>query len=232
MKKIKYFTVPNIFTLGNLTCGAVAVMLAFGSMDIRTAFWLIVAGAILDFFDGFVARLLKQYSAIGKQLDSLADMVTFGIAPAAIIYLTMRQAAGADGWEYYLPWLAFAIPICSALRLAKFNIDESQGDSFVGLPTPANAIFFASIGYLSTSGIDFGIYGLAAATVIMSWLMISPVRMFALKFKGFGWHGNGLRYVFMLLSAAALAVLRIEALPLIIGAYILVSVVTHFTCKK
>ena len=225
--KVKYFTLPNILTLLNLLCGCVAVMLVFRFGYLQEAFWFVMLGALFDFFDGFAARLLKQYSPLGKQLDSLADMVTFGLAPAAMVFVMMLQAGGGN-WSY----VAFLIPLFSALRLAKFNIDEGQSDSFIGLPTPANAIFFAALGYLWVGELRFDPYTLAVIVALMSWLLIGPIRMFAFKFKDFSFRNNSLRYIFILVLAAGLAVFSIKALPAIIILYVFTSVATHFACRK
>ncbi|MFN3342671.1 MAG: CDP-diacylglycerol--serine O-phosphatidyltransferase [Flavobacteriales bacterium] len=140
--------IPNLFTLGNLLCGCLSVVAAF-RWELQFATYLILFGAFLDFFDGFIARLLKVSGEIGKQLDSLADMVTFGVAPGMIVFQMLRVSQWGDGLkmdELYHPiaFIAFLIPLFSAYRLAKFNIDTRQSDRFIGLPTPANALFFSS----------------------------------------------------------------------------------------
>ena len=227
--KIKLFTVPNLLTLSNLLCGAFASLAALVYGSLEWAFWLIVLAAVFDFFDGFVARLLKCPSAIGVELDSLADMVSFGFAPSAVVY-AMTVGGMAEGTPVWIRLVAtfvcFVMAAFSALRLAKFNIDETQHTEFCGLPTPANALFFSSLGFIGVrTGLDFGGWPLLIVVVAMSWLLVSPVRMFALKFRGFGWRGNQIRYLFLLLCVAVIASLRIYAIPVIILLYILISAI-------
>lgn len=230
-EKIRMFTIPNMLTLGNLLCGCLAILFTLTQGDLRTAFWLIAAAAVLDFLDGFCARLLKAYSAIGVQLDSLADMVSFGAAPAFILY-SMYGSAGGGEWWAAGGLLVFAVTLFSALRLAKFNIDDEQKEEFIGLPTPACTIFFAAAGWLSASGsFEIAPVWIIASALVFSWLLISPVRMFSLKFKGFAFRPNALRYVFLLCSLAALGVFRIAAIPFIIAAYIAVSATRALVCR-
>lgn len=226
--QIKFFTIPNLLTLSNLLCGSFAVVSALVYGNLEWAFWLMIAAAVFDFFDGFVARLLKCASPIGVQLDSLADMISFSFLPAAIVFVLFDNSLPGDAplWMFYGGvFVCFLLAAFSALRLAKFNIDETQHAEFCGLPTPANALFFASLGLISArTGSDFGCY-LLLLIPVMSWLMISPVRMFALKFQGFGWQGNQIRYTFLALSIVLIAVLRIYSIPAIIVLYILISAV-------
>lgn len=230
--KIRLFTIPNMVTLGNLLCGCMAVVAALVHHDLRTAFWLVVAAAVLDFLDGFTARMLKSYSALGVQLDSLSDMVSFGLVPGVILYSIYNGAGGAEWWAPGA-YAVFAVTLFSALRLAKFNIDEEQKDEFIGMPTPACAIFIASAGWLY----DAGVYEIAPVWVLvaaacLSWLLISPIRMFSLKFHNFSFGQNKLRYIFVICSLAAVAVLRVAAVPIVITAYIIVSIVRNMACKK
>lgn len=221
-KKIKLFTTPNLFTLANLACGSVAVVYALAYSDLRTAFWLITAAAVFDFLDGFVARLTHQYSDVGKQLDSLCDMVSFGFAPAAILFSMYANLYAPDPWGFTV----FSVALFSALRLAKFNVDESQSDSFTGLPTPACALFVASAGWLFASGAFTPDPRLIIITAfILSYLLISPIRMFALKFHDYSIRNNKVRYAFLALSAAGLAGWGIAAIPFIITGYVLISLV-------
>lgn len=227
-KKIRLFTLPNMFTLGNLACGSAAAVVALRYDDLRMAFWLVVGAAVLDFLDGFVARLTKQYSEVGKQLDSLADMVSFGFAPGAVLFSMFVTTGG--GWQWGLT--VFVVTLFSALRLAKFNVDETQSDSFVGLPTPACALFITAGGWLFASGV-FSIQPLyiILIAVAMSYFLVSHLRMFALKFKSFGWRGNEVRYCFIGASAVGVAVFGIAAIPFIILGYLLTSQVIALTCK-
>ncbi len=225
--KIKLFTVPNIITLLNLLCGCAAAVSALGG-DLTGAFWLVIAAAVLDFLDGMAARLLGQYSPVGKQLDSLADMVSFGFVPGAVLFVMAMWS----GVSMYAALPLFLVTAFSALRLAKVNIDESQTEEFVGMPTPASTLVAVSLGYLYAAGTlspaPWAIYLVAAA---LCWLMVCNIRMFSLKFHGFGWRGNELRYVFMLCSAVALAILGIAAIPPIMAAYVLTSVARNLLCR-
>ncbi|HPW66333.1 MAG TPA: CDP-diacylglycerol--serine O-phosphatidyltransferase [Salinivirgaceae bacterium] len=175
---IKYFRfIPNLITSANLFCGCLAVVFAFdGKLDI--ALYFVLFAAILDFLDGFAARLLKAYSAIGKELDSLADLISFGMAPATMLYV-----ASEDIWNMPLfKYLPFLIVVFSALRLAKFNIDTRQETDFIGLPTPANAIFFISFAnliYYSELIINQVLIGMI--TLFFSLMLVSEIKVFSLK---------------------------------------------------
>jgi CDP-diacylglycerol--serine O-phosphatidyltransferase len=175
---------------------------------------------VFDFLDGFVARLLKVSSPLGKELDSLADMVTFGLYPALHMYHGLRDFN--HPWFHYL---AFLIAICSALRLAKFNIDERQTEGFIGVPTPAVGLFITSFPYLfRLAGLsEFDATGPIIVTLLFSWLMVSPIRLFALKFKHFGWKGNELRFTFVAFSVLLIGFFQLAGIALTIITYILVS---------
>lgn len=225
--KIKLFTLPNLLTLANLLCGSFAAVFALVYGNLAAAFWLVVLAAVFDFLDGFAARLLKCPSPIGLQLDSLADVISFGFVPAAVLYAMTSPLANAEGWvRYAVTLVCFAMTAFSALRLAKFNIDETQHTEFCGLPTPANALFFTSLGLIcARTGFDSDhLRLLLFLAPVMSWLLVSPIRMFALKFQGFGWRGNEVRYGFLGLCVVLIAVLRLYSIPAIIVAYILISI--------
>ena len=228
--QIRLFTIPNLLTLGNLVCGSCAAITLLTSGDFRIALWLIVAAAVFDFLDGFAARLLKSVSAIGVELDSLADMVSFGLVPSLAMWslYDMVPAAGIlpEGVAEYGRYLTLIIVAFSALRLAKFNVDDTQHSEFCGLPTPANGLFCLSVGLLATAG-DLALCKevVMVIAVVMASLLISPIRMFALKFKGFGWRGNELRYSFILLSVAIIALFTRYAIPTIIIIYVALSFV-------
>ncbi len=236
--KIKMFTIPNMITLANLACGCAAIVFAMsvpGSLAI--AFWFIAAAAVFDFLDGFVARLTKQYSDIGVQLDSLADMVSFGAAPAAILFVMYRDSFAIWNPGPFLAawpgWIVFAVALFSALRLARFNIDDTQTDEFVGLPTPAAALMIASLGWLTYTGdFEVGREIILVFALVVSYLLICPVRMFSLKFKSFGWKGNELRYAFLLCCAALAGWLGIGGVAASIGLYIVVSTARHFLSPR
>lgn len=226
--KIKFFTIPNLLTLSNLMCGSFAALSALVYDNLEWAFWFVIMAAVFDFFDGFAARLLRQSSPIGVQLDSLADMISFGFVPAAVLYAMTTQSLGGEEPlpHYACAFASFLLAAFSALRLAKFNIDDSQHEEFCGLPTPANALFFTSLGLISArTGFDFGGEWLICIMPVMAWLLISPVRMFSLKFKGFGWRGNEIRYLFLALCVALIAILQLYSIPTIILLYILVSAI-------
>ena len=225
--------IPNFITLLNLLSGLLSIYFAT-SGNLQLAGMMVFVAAIFDFFDGFIARLLHAKSAIGVQLDSLADMVSFGVAPAFVLFYTIKELTVISGPEF-LPFSAFLIPLFSALRLAKFNIDEEQTTSFKGMPTPAVAILLASfpimiLGCLAESkGIYFDIvtnsYFLASVGFVSALLMVSSIPMFSLKFTSFGWRENQTRYIFILLSVVFFALLKVAAVPLIILLYLLLSIV-------
>ena len=233
--KIKLFTISNLLTLSNLLCGMIATVAILTDGDLHLAFWLLVLAAVFDFFDGFTARLLHQSSPIGLQLDSLADMVSSGVAPTAVM-LTLAWQAGSSWWAADTggpwSWIVLLLAVGTALRLAKFNIDDTQRTEFCGLPSPAAAMLCASLGMLAECyGLTLLRETVLAVAGVVGLLLISAVRMFALKFHGFGWKGNGLRYTFILVSAAMAVVLRGYAVPLIIVLYVLISLVRGFACR-
>lgn len=228
--------IPNFFTLCNLLCGCIAIVFAFEG-DLVWCAYMVGIACVFDFSDGLIARALKVNSEIGKQLDSLADMVSFGVVPGMIVYRLLAEMSNAPG---YISSIAFLIPVFSAIRLAKFNIDTKQSDSFIGLPTPANAIFFASFPIiLQFSSIGESIkqlmlqpYFLISLTLVSSFLLIAPLPFFALKFKNFLWKDNKMRYLFLALSAMLLVVFQFTGIPLIIVLYILLSIINNIASKK
>lgn len=226
--------IPNFITLLNLFAGLLAIYYSMID-ELQFAGLMIFIAAIFDFFDGFAARLLNAKSAIGVQLDSLADMVSFGVAPAFILFRTIELAteiSGLSTWEY-LPFIAFLIPIFSALRLAKFNIDEEQQTYFIGLPTPATAILIASLPIMilvclaENKGLYYEVVTnplvLGGIAIVSSLLMVSKLPMFALKFTSVSWAENQTRYIFIILSVFLIFLLKLAAIPLIILLYILIS---------
>ncbi len=227
--KPRYFTIPNLLTLCNLFCGCMAIYCAFVVGDLRVVFWFVALAAVFDFLDGFAARMLKSFSPIGKELDSLADIVSFGVAPAAALHILYSFAGGWPPWGFII----FIIALFSALRLAKFNVDENQTEEFIGLNTPANALLITSVCYIYSDGnIPVSAEWLIVGAVVLSVMLILPVRMFSLKFKNFSFGDNKLRYIFLALSVASLAVFRVAAVPVIIAAYVIVSLIRHFACSK
>lgn len=215
-------------TCGNLLCGCWGIVSAFRG-DLILSGSLIFIAAILDFLDGFVARLLKQSSPIGAQLDSLADVVTFGVLPAIIVFQLLEKTDSALD-SFLTSSVAFLLAVFSAFRLAKFNIDTRQSDSFIGVPTPANALVIASLPFIlrynpDLEGIVLNRTILLGYTLVMSYLLVAELPLFALKFKSFGWQGNQIKYIFLILSVILLVLFKFAAVPLIIGLYILLSVV-------
>ena len=236
--KAKLITLPNIITLANLLCGTLGIisMVSLQSAGaLRVAFVLMLAAALFDFLDGFVARLTGQYSPVGAQLDSLADMVSSGVAPTAVM-LTLAWQAGSSWWAADTggpwSWIVLLLAVGTALRLAKFNIDDTQRTEFCGLPSPAAAMLCASLGMLAECyGLTLLRETVLAVAVVVGLLMISDVRMFALKFHGFGWKGNELRYGFIIAAVVTAVLLRGYAVPAIIVLYILVSLVRGLACR-
>lgn len=224
--KIKFFTIPNLLTLSNLLCGSVAAVAALVWGNLTLAFGLMILAAVFDFFDGFTARLLDQSSPIGLQLDSLADDITFGFAPAAAMYVLYQRMPGVWLPEGALGLVVFAFTAFAALRLAKFNIDDTQRTEFCGLPSPAAGLFCASLGLLHAEGmLSLPYEAVLLAAAATAWLMISPIRMFALKFHGFGWRGNRLRYLFLGACVVLILTLGAYAIPAIFVLYVVVSLV-------
>lgn len=226
--KIRLFTLPNLLTMANLIAGAGAVVGVLQYHDYQLALWLIVASAIFDFFDGLVARLLNQISPLGVQLDSLADDISFGLVPAVVMFDLVRSSDSAFGLGAEivepLSYIALIVAAFSALRLGKFNIDTTQTSEFEGLPTPANALMLLSLAVLQESGhIELGAEWLLVIAVVASLLLVSPIRMFSLKFKGFGIKGNELRYAFILLSLALIFIVPTYSILAIIVLYIAIS---------
>lgn len=211
--------VPNALTCANLVCGCVGIISVFTTQ--LEAAYFVWAACVFDFFDGFTARTLKVSSPIGKELDSLADVVSFGVLPS----LAMFRWIESESTSEWLRYGAIFIAVFSALRLAKFNIDENQSDSFTGMPTPANALFITGLVFLPIGihSVIFTETALITITIVFSLLLIAPVKLFALKFKSYGWIGNETRYVFLGLSSAFLLFFHAGALPLIILSYIVIS---------
>ena len=218
--------IPNTITCCNLISGCVATYWAFfGIWDLALLF--IVIGAVFDFFDGMVARLLHVSSPIGKELDSLADDITFGFAPSAMIF---SYLCTFHNHLPFIPFLAYVMAAFSALRLAKFNLDERQALGFIGLPTPANALFWgALIVGLKESGFVFdGMEWVILAGMFVScWLLVCEIPMFALKFKTWGWKGNEVKYIFLITCVPLLILLKVSGLAAIIAWYVLLSAINN-----
>lgn len=227
--------IPNTITCLNLFSGCLACVAALNGQYQAVALCIAFA-AFFDFCDGMSARLLKAYSPMGKELDSLADMVSFGLAPGLIAYSIIGQmtADTEPGWTSYLPYLAFIIPIFSALRLAKFNLDERQTESFIGMPTPANAIFWVGISFLYAQYGEqpwFSPIVLIILIVGFSLLMTSEIPMFSLKIKSFSWQENRMQYILLIAAIASFFTFRIGGLAFTIVFYILLAVIDNSSKK-
>ena len=223
--------IPNTLTSCNLISGCIAIVFAL-SANYTMALTFIVVGAVFDFFDGMSARLLGVSSPIGKELDSLADVITFGVAPSSMIY-TLFLTLGKSGWNetlaFAIPYVAFVMAAFSALRLAKFNLDERQTTSFIGLPTPANALFWGALIVGNENVFDensYYIYLLIILVFVSSWLLVAEIPMFALKFKHWGWRDNKVKYVFLISCLPILLIFGISGISVIIAWYICLSFLT------
>ena len=237
--------IPNAITCLNLFTGCVGIYIVFQGTyqsdstsdlyNLEFAAYLVFLAAIFDFLDGMLARLLRAYSEIGKQLDSLADMVSFGVLPGAIMFKLMQKSLLIDPTTTLtqteiLPFAAFIIIIFSALRLAKFNIDTRQTSTFIGLPTPANTILICSLPLIlaadqfNLAGFILNYYTLLFLSLLLSYMLVAEIPLFALKFKNLSWKDNSLRFIFILMAVALLFILKFAAIPVIIVLYVLLSV--------
>lgn len=226
--------IPNVLTCLNLFSGCIAGVMAFESRY-ELALLFIIISAVFDFFDGLAARALGAHSTIGKDLDSLADDVSFGVAPSLIVFSLFKEMpypAYMEGMATWLPYSAFLISVFSALRLAKFNNDTRQTTSFIGLPVPANALFWASLvaGYhpILTGGSVHPL-GLLVLVCLFSWLLVSEIPMFSLKFKNLSWKDNKVSFIFLLFCILFLVTLQVRGFATCIVWYILLS---WFTDRK
>lgn len=253
------FNIPNLFTAANMLCGVIAIILA-GSGFLAEGIYFIFLGAILDFFDGFLARILKQQSELGKQLDSLADMITFGVAPGVILcnfLLISNQINEVPNLKYnfiseihlncsigFWALAGLIIPFFSLFRLAKFNIDTRQSDSFIGLPTPANTIFLVSFPLLAhfyggmndwngalINGITQPV-PLISIILCSSLMLISELPLFALKFKTFKWQENKVRFIFLISCGLLILLLKLWSIPIIVLLYLIISVINNIVRKQ
>lgn len=264
------FNIPNIFTASNMLCGVIAILLSVsGRIDLAP--FAIYLGAILDFFDGFLARKLNQQGELGKQMDSLADMITFGVAPGVMMmvllcgmlqpgFLVGKGTPLHFGYQLsfglwfenitigksfsYIPFVALIIPFFSIFRLAKFNIDTRQSESFIGLNTPANTIFFTSFpllcfyyhgdysfaGELARNIVNPSV--LVPLIIIMSLLLVSEIPFFSFKFKHFKWKGNELRFLFLTTCGILIPTILVWSIPIIILLYIILSILENLIRKN
>ena len=223
--------IPNTITCCNLLSGCIAATFAF-EKAYTIAFVCIIMGAVFDFFDGLTARALKVSSPIGKELDSLADVIWFGLAPSVMVFSWLGESITHLDVSIALiiPYAAFLLVAFSALRLAKFNVDERQTSSFIGLPTPANALFWGALVLGSHDNIVAHPYGwilVIALVLLFSWLLVAEIPMFSLKFKSLAWKANRVAYIFLLISLILLIILGLNGLSAVIGWYIILSIVTN-----
>ncbi len=219
--------IPNTITCCNLISGCIATYWAFQG-EYQLALLFIIIGAVFDFFDGMSARLLHVSSPIGKELDSLADDITFGFAPSAIVFEYLKSETEL------LPFVVFVMAAFSALRLAKFNLDERQALGFIGLPTPANALFWGSLivgadDWMKSAPFVSSNLSLVilAGVAVSCWLLIAEIPMFALKFKTWGWKGNEIKYIFLITCIPLLLLLGVSGLAAIIAWYIILSIINN-----
>lgn len=223
--------IPNFITCLNVLSGSAAIILAFTADDSASAvpawIWASLAigiAAVADFLDGFCARMLKAWSEIGKELDSLCDLVSFGVAPAMILFTVLGADPALPAW---IKWASLLIPVLGALRLARFNVDTRQTSSFIGLPIPANALFWIGFAAIFTSFPDWGWlhspWFILPLIVAEAWLMVSPVHLFSLKFHSFGWKGNEFRWTLIICSVVILWLLGLQGLIPVILLYIILS---------
>ncbi len=233
--------IPNFLTCCNLLCGILGIKLlsmldVYNGRGVDGIIWviyLIIMACVFDFLDGFAARLLKVSSPIGKQLDSMADMVSFGVLPGMVMFQMIAYNnsffVNSSG---LVALVAFLIPVFSALRLAKFNIDTRQSDSFIGVPTPANTLFIAGLAYIYTQENSFLSFlvapvSLVALCFVLSYLLVAELPLIALKFKNFGWPDNKMRYLLIITSLILLLILNFTAIPIIIILYIILSIIDN-----
>jgi len=238
--------IPNFLTCCNLLCGVygIQVLLTVNSNEIKSGVFIviyaIIFAVIFDFLDGFAARAFNVSSPIGKELDSLADMVSFGVLPGFLLFQLMSQNVNmfpfSGKYASFLPYLAYLIPVFSALRLAKFNVDVRQTTKFIGLPTPANTLFISGIAFVYTqenNPIAFMASPIAFLLFcfLLSYLLVADLPLIALKFKSFGWKENKLRFILIISSIVFLLTLNLTAIPIIIILYLLLSIVDNIWLK-
>jgi CDP-diacylglycerol--serine O-phosphatidyltransferase len=220
---------PNAITCANLFSGCVGIVFAFQDNLVIAAYAIFLA-AIFDFFDGFASRVLNSTSCIGKDLDSLSDMVSFGVLPSAIVYELLSRSPQIPGIGEYVNYAAFLLAVFSMLRLAKFNSDTRQADSFIGLPTPANAILIASIPlimqqYDALSRYILNPYAILVFIALMCTLLVAEIPLMSLKFKNSDFNKNFYRYLLLLFSAILILFFKFAAVPVVIVMYITLSLI-------
>ncbi|CAN5665898.1 CDP-alcohol phosphatidyltransferase family protein [soil metagenome] len=228
--------IPNFLTCLNLFCGCVATVLIFRN-HLEWAGYLVILAAIFDLFDGMAARILKVSSPIGKELDSLADLISFGFVPGAMLFKLLQvnvdTISDNEMMTKAIQFLPFILTVFSAIRLAKFNLDTRQTDSFIGLPTPASTLFVIALP-LILSNDNFGLsrvilnpYFILGISSMMSFLLVAELPLIALKFKTLSWKENSYQFILIIASAILLVVLKFAALPVIIVLYVLLSFIKN-----
>lgn len=240
--------IPNFITLLNLASGLIALVYAFNT-NLQMAFFWVCMGIFFDFWDGFFARILKVQGKLGLQLDSLADMVTSGVVPGVAMYQLLANIADLtddynlsidNGYLGLLPYVGFIITLASCYRLAKFNIDERQTDSFIGLPTPANALFIMSLPVILNQtggeGMVFELLSnpfiLVGISLLSAYLLNAEIPLFSLKVKYFNWKNNKIQFIFLIVSVLLLSFFQYFAIPVIILFYVILSVINNMTAKQ
>ncbi|MFC0776700.1 CDP-alcohol phosphatidyltransferase family protein [Flavobacterium sp. HJSW_4] len=230
--------IPNLITLINLFCGCVAIVFV-SENNYLMAFYMVCLGIFFDFFDGFFARLFKVSSPLGLQLDSLADMVTSGVAPGYVMYSMFLNSGHELGTNPAIAFLGFIITLGSCYRLANFNIDTRQTDSFIGLPTPANSLFILSLPLvilfsdsLMVLEILTNQWVLLVITLCSAYILNAEIPLFSLKIKKFSFKENALQIVFLIISVLMVVLLQYMAIPLIIAFYVLLSIINNLFLKK
>ena len=223
---------PNFITLLNLLSGVLGILWVLEGQQLYGAYFVILS-ATFDFFDGFAARLLKVQSDMGKELDSLADVVSFGVLPGILLYSLTKSQTEAS----FLPYFTLIIPMLSAYRLAKFNLDTRQSDRFIGLPTPANALLITTIPYLAARWPELSPWlSSPIALVVIAWLtsllLVAELPLIALKFKNSSFTDNSYRYALLVIGAVCLVWLQLAGIPLVILAYLLLSGMENMLRKK
>ena len=222
MKRLSSY-IPNIITCCNLTAGSLAVIMALRGTFEHAAIFILIA-AVCDFLDGLSARLLHAYSDMGKELDSLSDLISFGLAPGLMVYALLNDYLLLPyGNLEYLAYIALLIPVAGGIRLAKFNVDDRQTTSFIGLPIPANALFWIGVCFADTR--DWHPVIILALIVLFSYLMVSNLPMFSLKASNLSWSNNKLRYILVITSLGLVFWLGLTGLAGAIIAYILLSLI-------
>jgi CDP-diacylglycerol--serine O-phosphatidyltransferase len=232
--------IPNALTLANLLAGCIGIYYVMQG-NLLFASYCIFVSLVCDFFDGFLARLLHAYSDLGKELDSLADVVSFGVLPSFILFSLVEQSCGSQCtvgiFGFYKPFLVFSLALMSAYRLAKFNIDTRQTDQFIGVPTPANGLLVASLPLILHFQPEFSPYilhfqGLLIYSILMSYLLVSELPLMAFKFKTWGWASNQTRFLFLIYCVVIILLLKFAAFPILVISYIVLSFILSLLNSK